>query len=218
MKQDNSLFIVAAAVCGWLACVGDFVITFFLESLYPGYNFIYQTESYLGTSDSPVASYMNVWGVTFFILVSIFAAGFSLAFLRQEKWAKTISLLIFLYGLGEGAGSGIFPFDHVNGKLTFSGLVHSVFSAAGVLSMVLVPVVALKLFPKRAFPRLNFYAMFTSFAGVFFILLFLASKLDMISYRGLWQRSFILVYHIFLTVLAVQMLNRYKKGIETIVE
>ncbi|KAA9332790.1 DUF998 domain-containing protein [Adhaeribacter soli] len=113
-----------------------------------------------------------------------------------------------LYGLGEGAGSGLFPFEHANGKLTFSGLVHSVFGAVGVLSMVLAPVVALKLFPKKAFPRLNFYAKFTCVAGVAFILLFLASKLDLITYRGLWQRLFILVYHVFFMVLAVRMLRR----------
>ena len=199
---------MVAAGCGWLACIGDFAVTFFLKSFYPGYNPIYQTISYLGTSDSPVAGYMNAWSVSLFILLAVFAGGFYRAFSDQGKWAKTTACLIFLYGLGEGAGSGLFPFEHANGKLTFSGLVHSIFGAVGVLSMVLVPVVALKLFPKPEFPRLSFYAKFTSVAGVAFILLFLASKLDLISYRGLWQRLFILIYHLFLMVLAVRMLMR----------
>ncbi|WP_191907036.1 DUF998 domain-containing protein [Adhaeribacter soli] len=93
MKQENSPFLIAAAICGWLACIGDFAVTFFLKSLYPGYNSLYQTISYLGTSDSPVAGYMNAWSVNFFILLAIFAAGFYRAF--PGKWAKITAWLIF---------------------------------------------------------------------------------------------------------------------------
>lgn len=57
------LFISIGTVACFLACIGDFLVTFLLGSLYKEYNFIEQSQSFLGTSDSPVALYMNIWGV-----------------------------------------------------------------------------------------------------------------------------------------------------------
>lgn len=207
MKSALSPVIVVSAVSCLIVCAGDFVVTFTLGALYPGYNFIYQSESYLGTADSPVAVYMSVWGVVFCILLIIFAWGLRKTIFSAGKWEAVVVWSIVLYGFGEGAGSGLFPYDHVNNTLSFSGEMHSFFGALGGVAIALIPFSCSKIFSKDVLPRMNAYCWFTFFSGLFFIILFLLSRQGFVPYKGLLQRIFILNYHLFLSVLAVAMVK-----------
>ncbi|HEX5168883.1 MAG TPA: DUF998 domain-containing protein [Cyclobacteriaceae bacterium] len=195
------------ALAGFLACVGDFAVTFILGALYPGYNFIDRTESYLGASGSPVAMYMNVWGVVFFLLLMVFAFGLRRTIFKNGSWEAIAAWCVLLYGLGEGAGSGLFPYDHANGMLTSSAKLHSVFGGIAGLAIVFLPFASTKIFLKEKSPAIHAYCRVVFFSGLILIIVFLISKGDLIPFKGLWQRLFILDYHIFISVLAVMMIK-----------
>lgn len=207
MKNTSSPFIFISAISCFLACAGDFAVTFILGALYPGYNFIYQSESYLGTSESPVAAYMNVWGVVLCFLLIIFACGLKKTIFREGKWQAVGVWFIILYGIGEGAGSGLFPYDHVNNILTLSGKLHSFFGALGGVAITFVPFVCIKIFSKNTYPVMNACCRFAFFFGLIVGIMFLISGDGIIPYKGLWQRIFILNYHLFLSVLAGVMVK-----------
>ncbi len=208
LKKSLAPILIAAGVSGILASMGDFMVTSILGSLYPGYSFIHRPESYLGTSDSPVALYMNTWGLVFCFLLIFFAWGLRSTIFRYGRWQTLIVALVVLYGLGEGAGSGLFPYNHVNNVLTLSGKLHSVFGALGGVAIVSIPFAGIKIFSKESFPRLHAYSKLVLIAGLILTVVFLVSDRDVISYRGLWQRIYLFNYHFYLSVLAMVMLKQ----------
>ncbi|MBT1697303.1 DUF998 domain-containing protein [Fulvivirgaceae bacterium PWU4] len=199
----RNLMLRLAVICCIVACAGDFVVTFILGAMYPGYDLIRDSESYLGTSGSPVAHLMNLWSVFFFLFLLLFAVGLGLTKLRQGFWEGVLVWLIAAYGAGEGLGSGLFPYDHVNGALTTSGTLHSISGAIGGTAVVFIPLVCLKIFPRKNYPGFGAYCMFTFFNGLFFIILFLLAHRGIIPYKGLLQRIFIFNYHVFIMMMAL---------------
>ena len=207
MKNYTTSLILFSGVAGMIASIGDFIVTFILGFLYPGYSFIHQTESYLGTADSPVALYMNMWGIIFCILLLIYSWGLKKTIFRKGKWQALTVWLVAVYGACEGAGSGIFPYDHIGQGLSNSAILHDVFGAAGGLSVALIPIAGAKIFSKASHPTLHRYSRFSFVAGLVLITIFLLSKGDVLPYKGLWQRIFILNYHLYLVVVSFCMLN-----------
>lgn len=206
MKNKYSKFIVIAATCCFIACIGDFTITTVIGYFYKDYNFLTQSESYLGTSNSPVAIYMNTLGVIFSLLFVIYAYALRKTIFKEGLWQHVAVWLIVIYGVGEGAGSGLFPYNHIGNELTLSGKLHSFFSAVGDIAMVLLPFVLIKIFPKQMFPKLNLYAWFTGVSSPVLIIIFLLARQNIIPLKGLWQRLFLLDYYLLLIAIAIDML------------
>ena len=207
MKNSTTSLILFSGVAGIIASIGDFIVTSILGFLYPGYSFIHQTESYLGTADSPVALYMNMWGIIFCILLLIYSWGLKKTIFCKGKWQAFTVWLVAIYGVCEGAGSGIFPYDHIGQGLSNSAILHDVFGGAGGLSVALIPIAGAKIFSKALHPTLHRYSRFSFVAGLVLITIFLLSKGDVLPYKGLWQRIFILNYHLYLVVVSFCMLN-----------
>lgn len=212
MKNKSSKFTILAAVCCFIACVGDFAVTFIIGYIYKGYNFLSQSQSYLGTSNSPVAFYMNSWGVIFSFLFLIYAYALCKTIFGKGLWQNIAVWLIVIYGLGEGAGSGLFPYNHIGNELTLSGKLHSIFSAIGDIAMVVLPFVLIKVFPKHLFPKSNLIAWFVSLSGPVLIIIFLLARQNIVPLKGLWQRLYLLDYYTLLIVIAIDMLVTEAKG------
>jgi Protein of unknown function (DUF998) len=211
VRKKPSAIVVIAAACCFIACIGDFTVTFLIGYFYRGYNFLTQSESYLGNADSPVAIYMSTWGVIFSLLFIVYAFALRKTIFSKGSWQLVGVWLIVIYGLGEGVGSGLFPYNHISNELTLSGKLHSIFSAIGDLAMVLLPFVILKIFPKQLFPKLNFYAWFAGISGPVLIIIFLLARQNIIPMKGLWQRLFLLDYYLLMMAVAVIMLvNQFR--------
>ena len=211
MKLKNSTIVIVAATCCFIACIGDFAITFIIGSIYKNYNFLNQSESFLGTSDSPVAMYMNVWGVFFSMLFVMYAYGLRKSIFKSGPQQLVAVWLIVIYGLGEGVGSGLFPYDHIGDELTLSGKLHSLFSGIGVAALMLFPFVILKLFSKKSYPKMNAYSLFVGLSGLFFVILFLLAREEILPLKGLWQRLFILDYYLLLMTIAITMVTTHSR-------
>lgn len=211
MKKSEYVLVYFTATCGLLASCGDFIVTFSLGALFPGYNSLHHSESYLGTSQSPVAFYMNTWGIVFFLLLLIFATGLRKFLFQQGKWELTVVICVALYGLGEGLGSGLFPYNHVNKVLTLSGEFHSFFGAMGGAALAIFPFGCYKIFHRESYSKLNRYSYIVFIAGIILVIPFLLSERDIIPFRGLLQRVYILNYHIFFSVIALVMIRHATK-------
>lgn len=206
MKKKSSVIVIIGAASCFIACIGDFTVTFLIGYFYRDYDFLNQSESYLGNADSPVADYMNNWGVIFSFLFIVYAFALRKTIFSKGLWQLVAVWLVIIYGLGEGVGSALFPFNHIGDELSLSGELHIIFSAIGDLAMVLLPFAILKIFPKKVFPKLNAYAWFVGISGPVFIIAFLLAKENIIPLKGLWQRIFLLDYYLLMMAVAVEML------------
>lgn len=219
MITKSSWYVVFTAICCFIACIGDFAVTYIIGLVFKQYDPLNQSESFLGAAGSPVAAYMNAWEIIFSILFVLYAYGLRRTIFNKGVWQHAVVWLIVVYGLGEGIGSGAFPFNHAGGVLTFTGKMHLLFSTIGVLAMVVASFVLLKVFPKQLFPKIHAYALFVAVSGPAFIILFLLAKQHIIPLKGLWQRLFILDYYSLLIVITIEMLithfKKTKHGVDT---
>ena len=109
LKKSLAPILIAAGVSGILASMGDFMVTSILGSLYPGYSFIHRPESYLGTSDSPVALYMNTWGLVFCFLLIFFAWGLRKKFSNMVDGKHSSLRLLCCMVLARALAQDCFP-------------------------------------------------------------------------------------------------------------
>ncbi len=204
MNVHSSTWIKAGALSCLVACAGDLVVPEILARFYPGYDPMVRSESMLGSAGSPVAVWFTVWSICLGLLFFLFAWGVQQAFWSAAKRIALSAWLLILYGIGEGLGSGIFPFDHIGGVLTLSGRIHSVLSIIGSGALFLLPVAWLWRPPMQG-PRLKILSWCTVILGGLFMLLFGIAKLGWCGQEGLWQRAYIFVYYIYLLALALVM-------------
>ena len=80
------------ASLGLLAFVGDFLVTFVLGFFYPNYSHLKLVMSELGTYQSPVATWVNLWWILFGILFVLFAFGFQSVFARLKRAAVIVTV------------------------------------------------------------------------------------------------------------------------------
>lgn len=204
MTIHSTTWIKAGALSCLLACAGDLVVPVLLARSYPGYDPMARSESILGAAGSPVAGWFTAWSVCLAVLFFVFAHGLHHAFWPAVKGMGVASWLLILYGIGEGLGSGLFPFDHSGGVLTLSGKIHSMLSILGSAALFLLPVAWLWR-PPATGPRLKGLSWAVILLGGLFMLLFGAAKLGWFGQYGLWQRAYLVVYYVYLLVLAGAM-------------
>ena len=69
MRSRERLFATIALITSIVAAIGDFAVTTIIGLQYKDYNSLTDSQSDLGTYDSPVAIYMNTWEVILGLLL-----------------------------------------------------------------------------------------------------------------------------------------------------
>jgi hypothetical protein len=210
---DRKIIIYTGSAACFAGCTGDFLSLFIFGPEYPGYSQLFDTMSSLGSSASPVSDIISAWWVILGLLMIIFAFGFRLAYSPGGKYVKTVFWLLVFYGLGEGLGSGLFKADRVAGSYTTSFIVHDILGGAGVVAILILPLVVKKIKPFFTGPGFIKFSNITLILGSLFLLLFsfrfFGNEENVISkYRGLWQRLFVLVYYVYMLTIAVKMVSQ----------
>jgi hypothetical membrane protein len=206
-----TLLIRICAAIGVLACLEDIYVSYLLGSRYPGYNPMLQAMSDLGHEGSPVARIASTGWVIMGLMFIIFGYGFYRAFFNHSKIARTAGWMLALYGIGEGLGSGLIPGTPGHYFEANASIFHSLLGGVGVSAAVLLPFVIIKMFNATKSPFLFWHSWLTTVFGVFFLILFSLSNFyrpegNWISYLGLWQRIYVLIYYLYFICLAVLML------------
>lgn len=210
MKNHAQIRITIGSIAGVIVCTGDIVLTLFWSHLARHYNPFSQTISYLGQAGSPLEKWIIIWSICFSILFALFGWGFWKAFATKGRLAALVALLLVIYGLGEGIGSGLFPINSFSKHLTFDNRLHNIFGGIADISLVSIPLLMLNIFPKSTNPWMYIASIVAFVGGIIMAILFLWSKYvahpDMITiYKGLWQRLYILVYFVYLILIAFKM-------------
>lgn len=212
MIEQNSPFIVIASIAGLVAAGGDFLVTYVLGFFYPNYDHFKLVMSELGTSQSPVAMWMNLWWIIFGILFIIFAIGFKKAFLPEKKSVVIVTSLIFLFGVGAGIGAGLFPMEPGGTETTITGKLHGICAGIGFMAIMFVPLVSLAIFSRKHSPKLYWLSIGVFVLGLLSFILFVVSEdasfiEGVLLYTGFWQRVFLLNHYVYLGVISVLMIR-----------
>jgi hypothetical membrane protein len=208
---DRKIIAIAGAAACFTGCIGDMLFLFILGPRCPGYSQLYDTMSSLGSSASPVSDIVSTWWMLLGILVIIFAFGFKAAFSADDKYVKIVFWLLIIYGLGEGLGSGLFKADRISGSYTISFIIHDILGGAGVLSILILPLVVQRIKPFFSSQGFIRFSYITFILGTLFLVLFsfrfIGDENNILTkYKGLWQRLFVLVYYIYLMTVAFKSL------------
>lgn len=213
--KTNSKFIIISSIICIIACIGEFVFMFILGAFYPGYNQLKDTMSSLGASISPVSNIISVWWVIMGVLFIIFGAGFKKAFQEKRIYTDICALLIILYGLGEGIGSGLFKANHIvdTDNLTLSGVIHDIVGGIGVTAILIFPLLMQKVITTNENTSFKKLSQIVFVLGIVSILLFLFrfsgdGNNFLTTYKGLWQRLFMLNTYIYFSIIAVLMIKK----------
>lgn len=205
MSLTPSAYGKIAVVTCFLASIGDFLVTSLIGFLYKNYNSLTDSQSYLGTFDSPVAVYMNTWEVLLGLLLVTCAYCLFKVGLFKTRMQKFAIWLLVIYGIGEGIGSGLFSFNHIKGELTTQGWFHSIFSGIGITAMVMLSFVLPIIFRKDFFPRARKIFLWYAMTGMVFILLCFLSRIHFLRFVGLWQRLYLITYYLMLITLTLRV-------------
>jgi hypothetical membrane protein len=211
--NNRRILVFAGAAAFFTGCIGDFLSLFVLGPEYPGYSQVYDTMSSLGSSVSPVSDIISTWWIILGILMVIFAFGFRAAYSPGDKYVKIAFWLLILYGLGEGLGSGLFKADRVSGSYTTSFIVHDILGGAGVVAILILPLIVQKIRPFFSNPGFIRFSRITFILDTLFLVLFsfrfLGNENDILAnYKGLWQRLFILNSYIYISNIAFRMIRK----------
>lgn len=209
-SKKVSLFIAVALVVG---CLADLVMLYFFGKQIPGYNQFTSTISSLGESSSPVAGAVTAWSVTLGIIFIFFGFAFRSVYYEYGIPTRFASLLLIIYGIGENIASGVFKPDHINGALTFMAVLHGILGGIGVISALLLPFIMMKLFTRNSFPVFYVFSFFVLLTGLVSILLFsfrvvYFENSFVNTYKGLWQRIFLIDYYIYFAAIAFMMIKK----------
>ena len=211
-------FIIIAAIAGLLAFVGDFLVTIVLGLFYPNYNHLEMVMSDLGTSQSPVGAWINLWWIIGGVLFFIFAVGFRMTFAAHRRSATAVMVLIMLFGLGAWICGGLFPMEPGGLETTLAGKLHGVCGGIGYMVIVFVPLVSLVIFPRKRVPGMYWLSIGVFVLGLVSFALFVVSEdvpstAGILSYTGLWQRLFLLSHYTYLGVIAALMVRSARRSV-----
>ncbi len=210
---NRKVVVLSGAFACIAGCIGDFAALFILGHEYPGYSQLHDTMSSLGSSVSPVSDIISILWIILGILMIMFAFGFRAAYSPGDKYVKIVFWLLILYGLGEGLGSGLFKADRVSGSYTTSFIVHDILGGAGVVAILILPLIVQKIKPFFSNPGFIRFSRITLILGILFLVLFsfrfVGNENNLLSrYKGLWQRLFILNSYIYISFIAFRMIRK----------
>jgi hypothetical protein len=218
---DRRIVSISGLMAGLIACWGDFITLFVLGTRYPGYNHFFNTWSSLGASASPVSGIISSWWIIMGFLFLWFALGFRLAFVEGNPYVKAATWILILYGLGEGAGSGLFKADHSGDLLTVSAIIHNLLGGIGIAALLILPLVMQKIIFMKSNRGFFTFSWIVLISGSVILILFLSryycsDSCILVRFKGLWQRLFVLDYYIYLTVIIVLIIREksrfYRSG------
>ncbi|OOV17601.1 DUF998 domain-containing protein [Flavobacterium sp. LM4] len=194
-------------------CISDVIVLLLSGCYYPGYRQLERTMSSLGASESPVSEFISAWWIFIGIVFIFFGIIFRKAFGGNHKNVRLASLLLILYGLGEGIGSGVFKADRIAGKMTDSFVMHDIAGGIGVIAALILPLIMKEVIIEGNKPGFTLLSRIIFTIGFITMLLFTIHFSSdennfIVFYKGLWQRLFMLNLYVYFIVISAIMYHK----------
>ena len=208
-SRHKRALIIITALAGITGCLADLGGTIILGNRIDGYQQLKHTISQMGILSSPVAHEIALCWIGMGILLIIFAVGFRYVYENSKKLAGIASVLVILYGIGEGLVSGVFPADKAGEVHTWTGLVHDGIGGIGVMAIMVFPLVMRKVIPDLMKVSIIFFLIGAAGVMLFFISRIVVAPDNFLAvYKGSWQRLYVLDYYGYIMIIAVRMMCR----------
>lgn len=213
INLNSKSLIRMGAISGMLGCLVDVISSTILGSRISGYNHLRSPLSQLGIQSSPVAHEIAFWWEIVGVLMIVFGLSIYLAFRDNKKQVVIASVLVILYGLGEGLGSGLLPADIAGAHHSWTGIIHILIGGIGVVGLAFFPLIM-----RDLLSGIRKFSMIIFMLGFIGVILFLFSHfIDephsfITEYKGLWQRLFITNYYIYIMVVAIKLFYVQQAG------
>ena len=213
MRKEKEILWIGI-IAFWLTFVLEITTEICFGSKFPGYNWKTQSLSYIVQSGSPIEKQGLIWGVISTILLALFTNTFYQLY-KLKKWALIATCFLLTYALGEGLGSGFFPINPPETPITMDAKLHNLFGGIGDICLVLLPFVLMLMFPKTENQRIHFYLWTVVIIGLIMASFFLIAKYFhpdnfILSFKGVWQRIYLLNYYLMLLVFSFLMIRQIK--------
>lgn len=210
-RQHGYTLTKAFALCGIAAAFLDIIIIFVLGWLRPHYNLFLQTASELGATGSPYSTVISVWWLMYGFLIVAFSYGLNRGLNKPGRLWWVGPVLISIFGVFDGTGSGVFQCDSGCMGKTLIGKLHLVVSAIGTSALLPAPFfIWLRMRHDERWRGYGAFTMAVQGAGIVISILFLCVEIQRFSgilgiKVGLLQRIFLIIYYIWIIVLAVHL-------------
>ncbi len=170
--------------------------------------------SELGVPGSPFSTVISMWWIIEGILIILYETGFFMKLRGTGRVWITGQVLVMIFGLTSGIGSGIFPCEVSCAGVSFSGKMHEAANVIGTFSIVLAPFFTLarnEEFKMNARVSLAFGAAALP-AMVFFVV---SEDRDLVlhQYKGLIQRVMFLLFYGWIVVQGLFQLQRNREAL-----
>ncbi len=174
--------------------VGEFLVPYVLSKFYVTYNSKLQVMSVLGSPQSPVRIFYNIWLIWLGILLSMAAIVFWYDGKAVSNFLAVISMvLILIFAIGAGILAGFYSVNETKEMLTIPSKIHGFGAAIGFMALLFFPLINSLI----EFKKGNIIAGIVGIisfvmACAFFVLFILGDKEEfknsIVRYEGLWER------------------------------
>jgi hypothetical protein len=213
MSKKNGVIMISILCIA--ACIGDLLLLYILGMKFPGYNQATDTISNLGGTASPVSNLASAWWIILGIVFIAFAAGFYAEFREKGNNAAIAGILIAIYGIGEGLGSGLFKVSHSVGTLTSATIIHDAVGGIGIVAVLIMPLVIRRVFSRKEHHLFYIFSGVIFYIGILSSILFLARYTGdniLHRYTGIWQRMTLINTYIYFVVVSIMMIRANLPG------
>ncbi len=201
----------------------DIIIIFVLGELLPHYNLFLQTASELGATGSSYSTVISVWWLVYGFLIVAFSYGLNRGLNKLGGLWWVGPVLISTFGVFDGIGSGVFQCDPGCMGKTLIGKLHLAVSAIGTSALLPAPFfIWLRMRHDERWRGYGAFTMTVQGVAIVISILFICIEIQRFSgilgiKVGLLQRIFLIIYYIWIIVLAVHLFqttgarNRFEK-------
>jgi hypothetical protein len=199
-------------VLGICAASLDIPIINAIGGLRPHYNGLERFASALGITGKPYAMIISGWWIAYGFMLSLFAIGLLWSTKREIGLWWMGPLLIMIFAVFDGIGSGIFPCDTGCAGKTLIGKMHHIVSTIGTVALLPAPIFMWRVWRKDH--RWTRYVSFTIVIQAVAIVVFIAlasARIDPVAaclgkIAGLLQRMLYFIFYIWMIFIGIRLL------------
>jgi hypothetical protein len=201
----------AFSLLGIVAAFFDIPIITLIGLLRPHFNSIERFASALGITGKPYSLVISGWWVLYGAMIVLFSLGLLWAAGRKSKIRWVGPLLIMMFGIFDGIGSGIFPCDAGCAGVTLVGKLHHIVSTLGISALLPAPFFMwLAWRHERAWERHRSFTIIIQVIGLLIFIALVLNKSEVVSVYlgrvgGLLQRMFYSVYYVWFIAIGLKV-------------